>query len=166
MNKLSFEICTEKNISTISNLANIIWNEYYPAIIGQHQVNYMLNKMYNADAMKEQMQSGQIFFLVFENAQAIAFFSYNIKEDSSGFLHKLYILKEYRGKGVAQQILNFVELELKKQSVKKYRLTVNRQNIQAINFYFKAGFKIEQVADFDIGNNFFMNDFVMIKHID
>ena len=43
------------------------------------------------------------------------------------------------------------------------RLQVNRSNFKAINFYFKKGFVIESAADFDIGNGFFMNDFVMIK---
>ncbi len=42
------------------------------------------------------------------------------------------------------------------------RLQVNRQNMKAINFYFKMGFVIEQVADFDIGDGYFMNDFVMV----
>jgi hypothetical protein len=35
-------------------------------------------------------------------------------------------------------------------------------NYKAINFYFKNGFTIEKVADFDIGDGYFMNDFVMI----
>jgi hypothetical protein len=39
---------------------------------------------------------------------------------------------------------------------------VNRQNYKAINFYFKLGFKIQTVADFDIGNGYVMNDFVMV----
>jgi hypothetical protein len=44
-------------------------------------------------------------------------------------------------------------------------LTVNRKNYKAINFYFKNGFTIKEIADFDIGNGFFMNDFIMIKKI-
>ena len=31
-----------------------------------------------------------------------------------------------------------------------------------VNFYFKNGFVIEKAEDFDIGNNYFMNDFVMV----
>jgi len=42
------------------------------------------------------------------------------------------------------------------------RLTVNRSNYKTINFYFKFGFIIEEVKDFDIGNNYYMNDFIMI----
>jgi RimJ/RimL family protein N-acetyltransferase len=43
------------------------------------------------------------------------------------------------------------------------KLTVNRQNFKSINFYFKNGFKIEKVEDFDIGNGYWMNDFIMVK---
>ena len=47
--------------------------------------------------------------------------------------------------------------------LRELRLQVNRQNFKAINFYFKMGFVIECVADFDIGDGYFMNDFVMLK---
>ena len=47
-------------------------------------------------------------------------------------------------------------------SIEKLRLTVNRQNFKSINFYFKNGFKIDHVEDFDIGNGYVMNDFVML----
>jgi ribosomal protein S18 acetylase RimI-like enzyme len=162
---LQFLKCSEKEIPLISNLAFEIWNEYYPPIIGQQQVDYMLNKMYKATAIKEQMQNGQIFYLVTESDKNIAFFSYSLKENQSAFLHKFYLHKLYRGKGFAQEILKYLEILLKNKNIKEYRLTVNRQNAQAINFYFKSGFKIEKVADFDIGNGFFMNDFVMIKKL-
>jgi ribosomal protein S18 acetylase RimI-like enzyme len=46
-----------------------------------------------------------------------------------------------------------------------FSLTVNRQNFKAINFYFKNGFVIDEVADFEIGNGFVMNDFVMKKEL-
>ena len=46
---------------------------------------------------------------------------------------------------------------------KTYTLTVNRQNYKSINFYFKNGFIINEIADFDIGNGYVMNDFVMKK---
>jgi diamine N-acetyltransferase len=162
---LQFIKCSVNEIPVISNLAIEIWNEYYPAVIGQQQVDYMLDKMYNAASMKEQLINGQLFYLVSANNKNIAFFSYSIKEDLSGFLHKFYILKSYRGTGVASQILNFLETCFNNANVKQYRLTVNRKNAQAINFYFKSGFKIEEVADFDIGNGYFMNDFVMIKNL-
>jgi ribosomal protein S18 acetylase RimI-like enzyme len=43
------------------------------------------------------------------------------------------------------------------------KLTVNRKNVQAINFYFSQGFRIDHAEDFDIGSGYVMNDFVMVK---
>ena len=43
------------------------------------------------------------------------------------------------------------------------RLFVNRENFKSINFYFKTGFIIEKIIDQPIGENFYMNDFIMIK---
>jgi hypothetical protein len=35
-------------------------------------------------------------------------------------------------------------------------------NVASINFYFKNGFKIEKWADFEIGNGYEMNDYIML----
>ena len=58
--------------------------------------------------------------------------------------------------------MHFFDFILREYVPQEIRLQVNRQNFKAINFYFKAGFKIEKVADFDIGDGYFMNDFIMI----
>jgi len=62
-----------------------------------------------------------------------------------------------KGKGTRafKQLLSIIQPD-------KITLTVNRQNFKSINFYFKNRFVIERVADFDIGNGYVMNDFVMI----
>ena len=68
------------------------------------------------------------------------------------------------GTAVMQEIENEIKVT---QEVNNYkiRLTVNRQNFKAINFYFKNGFTIESVEDFDIGESYLMNDFVMVKNV-
>lgn len=55
------------------------------------------------------------------------------------------------------------ELESRYAGIQTMKLTVNRRNIKAINFYFSRGFRIDHAADFDIGSGYFMNDFVMVK---
>lgn len=45
------------------------------------------------------------------------------------------------------------------------QLQVNRYNVNAKAFYEKLGFAVIQEADFDIGNGFFMNDYVMEKKL-
>jgi ribosomal protein S18 acetylase RimI-like enzyme len=76
------------------------------------------------------------------------------------FLHKFYIDQQVSNSGIGTKVLNLL-IELIKP--KSLTLTVNRQNYKSINFYFKNGFKIDRVEDFDIGNGYHMNDFVMVK---
>jgi ribosomal protein S18 acetylase RimI-like enzyme len=75
------------------------------------------------------------------------------------FLNKLYVMPDLQRSGVGRALLDFAINEF---DIKTLRLQVNRQNYKAINFYFKYGFIIEKVADFDIGDGYQMNDFIMV----
>lgn len=166
--KITLIPAKESDISAISAMAAEIWNLHYPAIIGQTQVDYMLNKMYSPKALQLQMQQGQQFFMLQtgNDPQPCGYLSVSASSlpDSSNldqlFIHKFYIhpAKQKAGIGLAA----FQSLLAQFSSIEEIRLQVNRQNYTAINFYFKAGFKIEQVADFDIGDGYFMNDFIML----
>lgn len=146
----------------IAELANEIWHEHYPPIIGEKQVKYMLEKMYSLEVLNKNIIEGpQQFFLIYSNNQPCGFISIEINENGNeGFIQKFYLLKRFRGNGLAAFCFDLLLNEFP--GIKTLRLQVNRENIRAINFYFSRGFKIEKSADFDIGNGFYMNDFVMI----
>jgi diamine N-acetyltransferase len=148
------------DIPLISELAQRIWNQHYLSIIGQAQVDYMLNLMYSHKSLSEQMQEKKHqFFLVMNDEETIGFISVNKEQNNDWFLNKFYIDQTLAAKG--NGALAFSTL-VEKINPSTLTLTCNRQNFKAINFYFKLGFKIERVADFDIGNNYVMNDFVMV----
>jgi ribosomal protein S18 acetylase RimI-like enzyme len=152
---------SENDAEIVSDLANIIWHAHYTLIIGEQQVKYMLEKMYSINTLKNNIKLGpQEFHLIFNNEIPVGFISFEKKSFSEGFLNKFYILQNDQNKGIGQ--IAFDLLLKKYPEVKSIRLQVNRQNIKPINFYFKVGFKIEKAADFDIGDGYFMNDFVMI----
>jgi ribosomal protein S18 acetylase RimI-like enzyme len=138
----------------IQSMAQVIWNHHYPEIIGQDQVDYMLNRMYDLESLKQQLEQGHVFF----NAENLGFISVQPMEDG-WFLNKLYVMPNLQRSGVGRALLDFVIIEF---DIKTLRLQVNRQNYKAINFYFKYGFIIEKVADFDIGDGYQMNDFIMV----
>lgn len=150
----------ETEIPIISQLADKIWKEHYTPVIGKKQVEYMLQTIYSEDAQKQQMQNGQEYFLIYVNNTPTGYFSIT-KKGNECFLNKLYVLTEEHTKGIGSVVMK--EIIQKSEGKKRITLTVNRQNYKAINFYFKHGFKIKSVDDFDIGNGFFMNDFVMEK---
>ena len=76
------------------------------------------------------------------------------------YMNKFYIKTDVQGKGIGANILKQWE---NLAQPKELSLQVNRKNFKAINFYFKTGFVIKEVADFDIGNGFSMDDYIMVK---
>lgn len=151
---------TQQDLPRVSTLASRIWKEHYVPIIGESQVAYMLDKMYSRQALNEQVNNKKhVFFMVLGNDETIGFISVHHETNDSWFLNKFYILGEMAGNGAGTKAFEALKTMI---SPKKISLTVNRQNYKSINFYFKNGFKIERVADFDIGEGYVMNDFVMV----
>lgn len=147
---------------TIAALAEAIWKVHYPAIITMEQIDYMLELMYSETALRRQMEEGQQFYLLHTDQSTVGYISFTDHGVGDFFLHKFYLRNDLRGKGLGTFFLQET-LRIMGQPV-SVRLTVNRQNYTSINFYFKNRFIIEKVADFDIGNGYQMNDFVMVLH--
>jgi ribosomal protein S18 acetylase RimI-like enzyme len=157
---LQLVLATDENISSIQTMADEIWRDHYPEIIGMEQVEYMLGRFYSREGMLQQMRDGQQFYRVMLDGQPKGFLAIEARGEGNYFLNKLYIDTREQGRGLGQAIWQNVLLLLS--DLREMRLQVNRQNYKAINFYFKVGFVIERVADFDIGDGYFMNDFVML----
>lgn len=150
----------EKDIPELSTLASKIWNAYYPEVISQEQIDYMLGQSYSADNLREQMlEDKHVFTGAFIDDKMTAYIS--VSDDGLGeyFIHKLYVNTSMHRKGIGRELFNNV---FKNKKITAIRLTVNRQNFKAVNFYFRLGFTIEKVIDIEIGNGFVMNDFVML----
>lgn len=157
---LLLKAVSETEIEKIADLAKIIWQKHYPPIIGQEQVDYMLKNMYNTKSLLNQInEKGQQFYFIIFEYETIGFISVTNEKDGCWMLNKFYVLDKEAGKGIGTAILE----ELKKIiQPKKIRLTVNRNNFKSINFYFKNGFRIDAVAQFDIGEGYIMDDFIMV----
>jgi len=150
----------EKDVDTITQLASLIWNQHYPAIIGRKQVDYMLGLMYSRGSLAEQLLlKNHLFYLISVNNNALGFISVHEEKKGDWFLNKFYIDQTRAHKGIGTLVFE----EIKKMfQPKKMTLTVNRANFKSINFYFKLGFKINDLTTIDIGNGFVMDEFIMV----
>jgi diamine N-acetyltransferase len=164
---LSVTKATITDIQLIRQLTFAVWPQTYSSVISKEQIDYMLEKMYNPSTLKKQMEEdGCTFIIVYDDNEPVAFASYaqhpadNETEPTTWKLNKIYILQSQQGKGTGKLIINYIVDEIKTKSAKALQLQVNRQN-KAKDFYEKLGFKIIKTADFDIGNGYFMNDYVM-----
>lgn len=151
----------EASLQEIAELAHEIWNIHYPPIVGQAQVDYMLDLFYSLEALKKQVKEGQTFCLIENDGRKAGFIAFSRKSRDLYFINKFYVKTEEQGKGIGREVFEHCRSLFGSDGPYNIQLTVNRQNYKAINFYFKIGFRIREVADFDIGNGYVMNDFVM-----
>jgi ribosomal protein S18 acetylase RimI-like enzyme len=153
-------------IPTIKKLAHLTWQVTYKEILSAKQMNYMLHLFYDEDALQKQMVQGHQFILAVENNEAVGFASYSPKENNTAIykLHKIYVDPNQQGKNIGKLLLNYIIDDIKTKNADKLELNVNRHN-KALHFYQKNGFEIVKEEDINIGNGYFMNDYVMLKKL-
>lgn len=160
---LKFRKASKEDVELIAQLAERIWKKHYINLITMEQIDYMLEIMYSAKSLTKQMNEGHQFTLVYDENKPVGYISLNEVDGKNYFLHKFYVEVDDQGKGIGSKLFNYVLEQMPR--AETIELFVNRENYKTINFYFKHGFVIKRIINQDIGEGFFMNDFVMIKKI-
>ena len=160
---LKFKKATIDDVNLIAQLADSIWRKHYISIITMEQIDYMLNMMYSAESLTKQMNEGHEFTVVYDGVKPIGYISLSTNDGKNYFLHKFYIEVGDQGKGVGSKLFTHVLEQMP--NAESIELCVNRENFKTVNFYFKHNFVIKKIINQDIGNGFYMNDFVMIKMV-
>lgn len=73
------------------------------------------------------------------------FFWSDIKPGSSGFIHKVSIRREYAGKGLAKNIIDYAIQECKQSGIESIRLDCDSQRKSLRDFYEKIGFSFKEI---------------------
>ncbi|HMH24212.1 MAG TPA: GNAT family N-acetyltransferase [Puia sp.] len=158
--ELSIRFADQDDINTIGFLAQQIWPLTYGDFISAEQLRYMLNRFYSPPSLRQQMRTHK-FLILEQEEESIGFASWSPSDELSVYkLHKLYVLPGRQGKGLGKAMLEFITGDIVPQGAKLLQLNVNRYN-KAKQFYEKMGFSVIREEDIDIGNNYFMNDYVM-----
>ena len=154
----------KKDLQTIQRLAHEIWPSAYLEILGEAQLNYMLEKIYSLSSLEHQFSIlDHQFILATENNSPVGFASYSAHQDAAVYhLNKIYVLPNQQGKSIGKKMLDYVIGAIKKNGATSLQLNVNRYN-KALHFYEKQGFKIIRKEDIDIDSGYFMNDYVLEK---
>jgi GNAT superfamily N-acetyltransferase len=139
------------DIELIRELCMQVWPQTYSSILTEEQLAYMLDWMYSPTSLAQQMKEGATFLLLYQEQTPIGYASYQSLQASHFKLHKLYVLPHVQGKGAGR---------IKGLGAHTLELQVNRNN-KAVGFYQQMGFTIRETADIEIGNGFYMNDYIM-----
>lgn len=150
----------DNDFKWITSAADEIWHEWFPSILSDEQIDYMLDKFLSFKAIKELVAGGCEFYIFSDGDRRLGFTELEEKSDKTLFLSKLYLFKPERGKGYATQAFEFIKSEAAERSLKSVWLTVNKNNGRAIGCYKKNGFKITKSIVTDIGKGYVMDDYV------
>ncbi len=152
------------DIPLIRELTFRVWPQTYASIISEEQIDYMLEMTYSESSLQIQMEEGSKFIIASDDHEPVGFAAYGEIKPGLWKLHKIYILSSQQGKGTGRFVVDHIIREINGLGATALQLQVNRYN-KARNFYEKIGFTVIEEADFDIGNGYFMNDYVMEKKI-
>ncbi len=152
---------TDTRIHEIATLAEEIWHEHFTPIIGEAQVDYMVEKFQSFPAIKSQIEHDGYEYYQIRHDGSLAGYMGIHAEEASLFLSKLYIQKSFRGRHLATEALEFLKNICHKRNLDNIWLTCNKHNDNTLAIYDHLGFKTIDATVSDIGNGFVMDDYIL-----
>jgi len=159
------EAADRELVEELAELAAGIIKEHYDPIIGAEQNDYMIAEFQTPEAILEQLKEGYHYYFVRDAKDKNLGFLAFLPENMKMYLSKFYLLKEQRGRGLSRKMLQFVIDKSLKRGLDKILLHVNKNN-DALLAYESIGFERIGERKKDIGNGFYMDDYIyqyMIK---
>ncbi|MEG0071056.1 MAG: GNAT family N-acetyltransferase [Raoultibacter sp.] len=161
-------IKTDEEIHDVADMASSIWHEYWPAILTEAQLEYMVDTMQSFEAIKHAInQDGyRYYFIVDEARQRVGYTATHPEESERRlFISKIYLYASARGKHYASRVIDYYEKTGKEEGFKALYLTVNKHNELGCRAYRGRGFSIIDAVETDIGHGFIMDDYIMEKQL-
>lgn len=155
---------TKAQLIEVQKIAYVAWPHTFADTLTPSQIDYMMNWMYDLEALETQvLDKNHIFLLAEEDGKYVGFCSYELNCLNSGKVkvHKIYLLPEVQRKGIGKQLISEVGLIAHKHGYEFVYLNVNRFNLKAIQAYLAMGFYESRREVIEIGNGFVMDDIVM-----
>ena len=159
INMIDLQCVKTGDLEILSSLAKEVWHQAYDDLLGLSQVEYMLENFQSCKAFQEQIQKGYEYYFILREGATCGYIAV-VEEDKRLFLSKIYLKANYYGQGIAQIVLNKIKDECKDRQLKEIYLTVNKGNNRAIKAYERFGFVKTDSIVTDIGNGYFMDDYV------
>ena len=149
-------------ILEIHRMAKTIWMEHYVKYFSEKVVRVCFERYLALEVIEKQIQDGFNYYFLKANDQKAGFLALQpLKEESVLYLGKLYLLKEFRGNGIAGKAIEFSESFAKERGLASIQLQCSKVNKEAKQLYTKHGFKtlrifIEHTVDDEISEEMIM----------
>ncbi|MEO6282203.1 MAG: GNAT family N-acetyltransferase [Dyadobacter sp.] len=164
MPSFTIKHATVEDIPVIISVQEKTWEPTYSDILSKEQIDYMFEKIYSFESLKNQMTvAGHHFMILLNQDQPEGFVSVSEDELGKFKLHKIYVLPATQGSGAGKYLLNETENYVRSVGGKVLVLNVNKYN-KAKTFYERMGFQVTGEQDIPIGP-YWMNDFILEKEL-
>jgi RimJ/RimL family protein N-acetyltransferase len=163
LGRLRFVRAGPDEMERLADMALDIWHRHYsPDILSLPEIDYLWQRTYRPETLRDQVQAGSVFQWIEHNETAVGFLSYRHEPELNRlWLSKLYVLPEYHGHGVGGCALAEVKRAAIALGVRDIRLYVFRKNERAVRAYRRAGYEVVYEDYSDAGCGFFYDDYVM-----
>jgi len=156
---------TRDDIPAVRRLADVVWRAYYPGIVPLAQIDYMLARGYSDEALAKLVRDEGAGLALARVDGALSGFAawHRSGEPATTKLDKLYVLPALHGHGLGRALIGHVEAAARRDGARALILNVAKRNVKAIAAYHACGFATREPTVVDIGQGFFMDDYIMAK---
>ena len=151
----------------IHDLASRVWENTYKNILSKEQLDYMFEMMYTPENLLKQMEEWHHqFFIISADGVPAGYLSIEKTDENTYNFQKIYSVPEAHGTGIGRFIIEQGVNYLKEIHPGPFtvELYVNRYN-PAVGFYEHMGLRKIATRDHNIGNGYYMNDYIMAMDV-
>ena len=159
---IAIDLLSKNDMVVVREIAQITWPITYREILSSEQLDYMFEWMYNLETLQNQVEEGQLFYVLKENGKPLGFIGIELfsSEKNDLKIQKIDVLPDAQGKGVGKKLIEKAIEIAQEKGIEQVILNVNRFN-KAVSFYKKLDFKITSEVNIDIGKGYLMEDYIM-----
>ena len=147
--ELLYTLCTLNDINELMLISKRTFVEAFEKDNDPLDFNNYINKAFSHHALAGELQNvNSQFYFVHHEDMLVAYFKLNqgsaqtdVKSEDSIELERIYVLSNYQGKRLGEQILNHIKQIARQVNKKSLWLGVWEENKRAIQFYERQGFQ-------------------------
>ncbi len=160
--EISIRRVTIDDASALSVIARQTFYDTFTGTCSEEDMRSFLDEFYNEEQLGKELMDEETFcFFAESEGSPVAYLHF--KEDYNNFplikkwkaleLKRIYVQKEFHGKGIAQQLMDFILAFATENKYEVVWLGVWEHNVRAQRFYEKYGFEFSgHTHDFPIGD--------------
>lgn len=148
-------------VAALQNIGRITFKETFEVSNSPEDMANYLNESFAYDKVEEELKNvNSAFYFAMDKDRIVGYLKLNfghsqteIKHEESLEIERIYVLNEYQGKKIGQQLYSFALQIAKEKAVDFIWLGVWEENTKAINFYKKNGFEVFDQHIFKLGED-------------